>query len=100
MRYDGRSAHQRHPRGALENLFAFLLRHAAEDSKLLALFQELLVIIQPVEYFLLGLIPDGARVVQNQVSLLDRFDLAVAFMHQRANDLFGVMDIHLAAEGF
>ena len=33
----GRSADQRDVRGALENLFAFLLRNATEDSELLAL---------------------------------------------------------------
>src|SRR5713101_6752360 len=34
----------------------------------------------------------------HKISLLDRFHLAVALV--RANDLFRVMHIHLAAEGF
>ena len=87
-------------RRALENLFAFLLGHAAQHAKLLALFQQLLVIGEPIEDLLLRLVADGASVVQNQVSLLDRLHLPVALMHQRANDLFRVMHVHLAAEGF
>ena len=87
-------------RGSLENLFAFLLGYAAEHTKLLALGHELLVVRQAVEDFLFGLVADGAGVVQNQVGLLDRLHLAVALVHQRANDLFRVMDVHLAAEGF
>src|SRR5580704_11392603 len=87
-------------RSALENLFAFLLRHAAQHAKLLALGHELLIVRQSMEDFLLRLIPDGASVVQNQVSLLHRLHLPVPLMHQCANDLFRVMHIHLAAKGF
>ena len=87
-------------RGALENLFAFLLGHAAEHAKLLALGQQLLVVGETMKDFLLRLVADGAGVVENQVGLLDRFHLAVAFVHQRANDFFRVVDVHLAAEGF
>jgi len=87
-------------RRALENLFAFLLGHAAQHSKLLALGQQFFVVRQPMEHFLLRLIPDGAGVVQNQVGLLDRLHLAIAFMHQGADDFFRVMHVHLAAEGF
>jgi len=87
-------------RGALENLFAFLLGYAAEHSKLFALLEQFLVIVQPVENFLFGLVPDGAGVVENQVGLLDRLHLLIAFVQQRADDFFGVMHVHLAAEGF
>ena len=52
-----------------------------------------------MEDFLLGLVADGAGVVEDEVGLLDRFDLAVALGNERADDLFGVMDVHLAAEG-
>ncbi len=87
-------------RRALENLFAFLLGHAAQHAKPLALGQQLLVVRQPVKNFLLRLIPDGARVVKNQVRLLDGLHLSVALVHQCANDFFRVMHVHLAAEGF
>ena len=87
-------------RGALENLFAFLLRHAAEHAELFALGQELLVVRQTMENFLLRLVADGAGVVENQVGLLDRFYLFISFVDERADDLFGVVDVHLATEGF
>ena len=87
-------------RGALENLFAFLLRDAAEHAELFALGQQFLVVGQAMENFLLRLVADGAGVVENQVGLLDRFYLLVSFVDERADDFFGVMDVHLAAEGF
>src|SRR4029077_7260342 len=96
----GRSADQRNMRRALKNLLPLLLSDAAQDAKLLALGQELFVIGQPVENFLLRFVADGAGVVEDQVGLLDRLYLAVTFMHQRANDFFGVVRVHLAAEGF
>jgi hypothetical protein len=64
------------------------------------LFQKLLVIVQPVEDFLLSFVADGTGVVENQVGLLDGFYLLVSLVDERADDFFGVMDIHLAAEGF
>ncbi len=67
-------------RGAFENLFAFLLRDAAEDSELFALLEEFLVIVEAVENFLLRFVADGAGVVENQVGLLDRVDLSIAFV--------------------
>ena len=73
-----RSAHQRHIRRALENLFALLLRDAAEHAELLALFLQLLVVGEPVKDLLLGLVADGAGVVEHQAGLFDRLDLAVA----------------------
>ena len=87
-------------RGAFEYFFAFLLGDAAEDSEFLALFEELLVIVEAVENFLLGFVPDGAGVIEDQVGLLDGLYLPVAFVNERANDFFGVVHIHLAAEGF
>ena len=96
----GRSADQGDVRGAIENLFAFLLRYATEDSELLALLEEFLVIVEAVENLLLRFIADGAGVVENQVGLLDRVYLLIAFVDQRADDFFRVMDVHLAAEGF
>ena len=64
------------------------------------MFLEFLVVGEAVEDFLLRLVPDGAGVVEDQVSFFDGFHLAVAFVDQRADDFFGVMGIHLAAKGF
>lgn len=80
--------------------FAFLLGHAAQHSKLLALFLQLLVVVQPVEDLLLGFITDGAGVVEDQAGFLYSLDLAVAFRDERAYDFFRVVRVHLAAKGF
>ena len=79
---------------------AFLLRHAAKHGKSLPLLVQCLVVVQPVENLLLRLIADGAGVVQNQRGFRFRLDLAIPLVHQRPNDLFGVVDVHLAAESF
>ncbi len=91
-----RPGNQRNMRRPLKNLFAFLLCHASQDAKRLALRLQLLVVGQPVKNFLLRLIANRAGVVKDQVRLLDRLHLPVPFLHQRANDFFRVMHIHLA----
>ncbi len=63
-------------------------------------FLHLLVIGEAIENFLLGLVADRAGVVENQIGLFDRLDLPIAFLHERPHDLFGVVDVHLAAESF
>ena len=60
---------------------------------------EFLVVIEPVKYLLLGLVANGAGVVEDQVGVRFRLDLTVTLLLQCANNLFGVMGIHLAAEG-
>ena len=60
---------------------------------------ELLVVIQAVEDLLLRLIADRAGVVQDQVGRFFRLHLDIAFVLERSNDLFRVVDIHLTAEG-
>ena len=87
-------------RGALEDLFAFLLGDAAEDGEPLALALQLLVLVQAVEDFLLGFVADGAGVVEDQAGLGFVGHLGVALLLQRADDFFRVMGVHLAAEGF
>ena len=49
--------------------------------------------------FLLGFVADGAGVVEDQAGVFFGLDLPVALLLQCANHLFGVMGIHLAAEG-
>ena len=87
-------------RRPLENPVAFLLGYAAQHAELLALGLQFLEICQAMEYLLLGFVADGAGVVENQVGLLDSLDLAIALLDERADDFLGVMDVHLAAEGF
>ena len=87
-------------RRAFENLFAFLLRHTAEHPELLALLLKGFEVGEAVEDLLLGLVADGAGVVQDQIGLLDGLHPAVALGNERADHLFGVVHVHLAAEGF
>src|SRR5581483_4867440 len=87
-------------RRPLENLFALLLRHTAQHAELFARSLQLFVIRQPMENFLLGLVPDRTRVVQDQVGLLHALDLPIPFLNERSHDLFRVVDVHLAAERF
>jgi hypothetical protein len=84
---------------AREDLFALLLSHAAQNGKALPFLVQLLEIGQPVEDLLLGLVADRAGVVNDQVGVLFALHLRVALRDERAHDLFGVVEIHLAAEG-
>jgi hypothetical protein len=95
-----RSTHQRDMRRAFENLFALLLGYATEYAKLLALRLQLFEIGQPMEDFLLGFVTNRARVIEDQVCLIDRFHLSITLMNQRADDFFRVVHVHLAPESF
>ncbi len=63
-----RAAHQAHPRRALENFFAFLLRHAAKhaDHFPVRLRREFEV-VEPLKHFLRGFFADAARVVEQEI---------------------------------
>ena len=87
-------------RRAVEDLLAFLLRHAAEHAEDLALPGLALEVLQAVEDLLLGLVADAAGVVEHESGFFGRFHLRVALRQQRADDLFGVVGIHLAAKCF
>jgi len=63
---------------SFEDLLAFLLGYAAEHGKGFALVVAL-ELLEAVEDFLLGLIADGASVVENQIGGFRRFNLPVAF---------------------
>ena len=67
--------------------------------KRLPLLVQLLVVVQAIEDLLLRLVADRAGVVEDQPGIFLRLHLPVALLPQRANHLFGVMGIHLAAEG-
>ena len=96
----GRAGDERDVGRPLEDLFAFLLGDAAENGEALAGFVQLFVVVEAVEDLLLGFVADGAGVVEDQAGFFFGLDPAVALLLQCANDLFRVMGIHLAAEGF
>ena len=87
-------------RGALEDLLAFLLGHAAQHGEELPLARLALELLQAVEDLLLGLVPNAARIVEHQPGILGPLDLRIARGHERADHLFGIVRVHLAAEGF
>ena len=93
-----RPGDQRHIRCPLEDLLAFLLRHATQHAEALPLLVQSFIVIQAIENLLLRLVANRAGVVQNQRRVDLGFHLAIAFLHQRPNDFFRVMGIHLAAE--
>ena len=66
-RVAGRAGHQADVRRALEDLLAFLLRHASQHAEDLALAGLALELLQAVEDLLLGLVADAAGVVEHQV---------------------------------
>ena len=95
-----RSRNQADMRRFVEDLLAFLLRHAADHGKYLALPGFAFELLKAVEDFLLGLIANAAGVVENVVRGLGRIYLGIALMKQRPDHLLGIVRIHLAAECF
>src|SRR5215831_1115706 len=95
----GRSADHRDVRRPLKNLLAFLLSHAADHAELLALFLELAIVGEAMKDLLLRFVADRACVVEDEPGFLNRWNLPVALLDQSADHLFGVVHIHLAAEG-
>ena len=85
--------------GTVEDLLAFLLGDAADDGEDFA-FAAFLKMLQPVENLLLGFITDRAGVIENVIGLFGGLDLGVALVEERADHLFGIVRVHLAAEGF
>jgi hypothetical protein len=95
-----RPGDQRNVGRALEDLFALLLGDAAQNGKALPFLVQLLEIGQPMEDFLLGFVADRAGVVNDEVGVLFALHLRITFGDERSHDLFGVVEVHLAAEGF
>ena len=87
-------------RRALENFLTLLLGNTSEHSEFFPLRLKLFVIGESVKDLLLGFIADGAGVVEDQAGVFDGRNLAIALGNERADDLLGVMDVHLAAESF
>src|SRR5260370_36374583 len=86
-------------RRLLENLLAFLLRHAPQHGEGLA-FAVALELIESVEDLLFGLVANAASVVEHQFRILRRWNLVVPLADERADDFLGVMRVHLTTEGF
>ena len=76
------------------------MRDAAEDSKLLALLFQFFVVGQAVKDFLLGFVANRTGVVENQAGFFHGWNLAVSLRDEGANDLLGVVGVHLASERF
>jgi len=96
----GRAGDQGNVGRAVEDLLAFLLGDAAQDAEDLVLHALALEVLQAAEDLLFGLIADAARVVEDESRVFRRGHLRIAFGQEGADDLFGVVGIHLAAEGF
>ncbi len=94
-----RAANQADVRRFFEDFLAFLLRHASEHRKRFPLAVFFLELLKAVEDFLLGLVADAARVVEDQLGFLGGRDLGITAPDEGADDLFGVVHIHLAPEG-
>src|SRR5215469_8699328 len=82
-----------------EDLFAFLLGHAAQHRELLPLRLQLLIILQAVKNLLLSLVPYGAGVIENETGFFYSLDLPVALAHQCSDDFLRIVHVHLAPEG-
>src|SRR5207244_13267186 len=87
-------------RRAIENFLSLLLGDTSQDGEFFSLRLKLFVIGKTMKDLLLGFVADGAGVIEDQAGVFDGRNLSVALGNERANDFLGVMDIHLAAEGF
>src|SRR5215469_1491230 len=94
-----RSRDQGNVRRAFEDLFAFLLGHAAQHRELLPFRLQLLIILQAVKNLLLSLVPYGAGVIENETGFFYSLDLPVALAHQCSDDFLRIVHVHLAPEG-
>ena len=99
----GRAAHQAHPRRPLENLFALLLRQAAEHADHLAGIDAPIVLgiklAQAREDLLRGFLPNAAGIVKNQDGIVRRSHLPVSAPQENAGYFLRIVIVHLAAEG-
>src|SRR5207249_10410259 len=88
-----RSTDHRNVRRALENFLALLLGDTSQDGEFFSLRLKFFVIGEAMKHLLLGLVADGAGVVEDEASVFDGRNLAVALGNQSANDFLGVMDV-------
>ncbi len=95
-----RPAHQADPRRALENSFAFLLRHATEHPDDLPRCLLCPILAEPRKNFLRRLFADAASVVEDQRRRVRRFHLPVSARQQHARDFLRVVVVHLAPKCF
>ncbi len=85
-----------------EDVHAIPLGHAADDADHdvrlvhLAVFQ----FAEPRPDFVLGVLADGAGVVEDDIRLLAIFDRFVPLGAELTQDELGIEHVHLAAEGF
>ena len=95
----GRTGYQGNVWRPLKDFLALLLGDTAEHGKALPFLAQLLEVVEAVEDLLLGLVANRAGVVEDEVSLFLALHLRVPLRDERAHDLFGVVEVHLAAKG-
>ena len=96
----GGAADEGDPGSALEDFFAFLLGDTAEDADDFAVSGGTAVETETGKDFLRGFFADGTGVVEDDVCGGGVVHGMVAAFEEDAGNFFGVVDIHLAAEGF
>src|SRR6185437_6718749 len=94
-----RSAHETDPGRALENVFTFLLSQAAENADDF-IFRDSTPFAEARKDFLRRFFADAASVVQHKVRFRRIRRGRVSTIKQHARHFFGIMHVHLAAEGF
>src|SRR5262249_11650924 len=85
-------------RSPFKNLLTLLLCDAAQHCELLALSLKLLVVVEAMKDFLLGLVANRAGVVEDQVGLFYSFNLPVALADESTYYLFRIVYVHLTPE--
>src|SRR5882672_5077801 len=96
----GGAADEIDPRRTVKYFLAFLLRDAAEDTDFFRLAGHFTKLAEARKHFLCGFFADAAGVVENERCGFDGINLAVTAGEQDSGYFFGVVVIHLAAEGF
>ena len=95
----GRAGDEANVGGAFKDLFTFLLGDATDDCKDL-IFTFFLEFVQAGKDLLLGFVTDAAGVVDDEIGFFRGWNLLVAFTDEGADDLLGIVDVHLATKGF
>ena len=95
-----RAADQTDPRRALENGFAFLLRHATQHANDFSFVLLVAKFAEAGKHFLRRFLADAAGVVEDHGRGFRRLDLRIAARKEHAGDFFRVVIVHLAAKRF
>ena len=86
-------------RRAFENPLAFLLRNTTQHAEDFSFARFPLELLQTAEYLLLRFVANATGVIENEFRLLGLLHLAIPLLHQRADNFFRVVRVHLATKG-